>query len=113
MDRKSIYKEIGVRIRSRRKELRLTQETLASRLGLSRASLANIETGRQSVLVHRLYPIAQVLSLSVDDLLPPLSTPPTRANADDLPLPNDLSRQQRIQIARILSDDTSTQRKDD
>ena len=108
MDRRPIYKEIGARIRSRRKELRLTQETLASRLGLSRASLANIETGRQSVLVHRLYPIAQVLSLSVADLLPPLPTPPTTTDAGDLPLPHDLSPHQRIQIARVLSDDTST-----
>lgn len=108
MERLPIYREIGSRIRSRRKQLRLTQETLASRLGLSRASLANIETGRQSVLVHRLYPIAQTLDLSVPDLLPPPPAPFTSANVADLSLPQGLSAQQRLQIARIVSDDNST-----
>ena len=106
--RRPIYREIGARIRSRRKEFRLTQETFASRLGLSRASLANIETGRQSILVHRLYPIAQILDLNVADLLPPLPTRSTRGDATDLPLPQDLSPEQRMQIADILSDDSST-----
>ena len=108
MNSTPIYKEIGARIRSRRRQLRLTQETLACRLGLSRASLANIETGRQSVLVHRLYPLAQALGLSVADLLPPLPSVSTNTRGSDLPLPPDLSPQQRKQIAHILSDDTTT-----
>ena len=107
MDQPFLYRQIGSRIRSRRKQLGLTQETLAGQLGLSRASLANIETGRQSVLVHRLYPIAQILELSVADLLPPPPTTLPDPDASDLPLPRNLSPQQRKQIARILSDEDS------
>jgi transcriptional regulator with XRE-family HTH domain len=55
MNPESIYRHIGEIIRNRRRSSRprLTQEMLAQRVGISRASLANIETGRQSVLVHQ------------------------------------------------------------
>ena len=107
MKQRPIYTEIGSRIRSRRKQLRLTQEALANRLELSRASLANIETGRQSVLVHRLYPIARALKLNVADLLPPLPNPLDDGDTAELPLSQDLSPQQRMQITRLINDDSS------
>src|SRR6266851_9976979 len=68
-----IYHQMGVAIRVRRKTLSLTQHTLAARLGISRAALANIETGRQKVFVHHLYALAVALQLKPHELLP-LST---------------------------------------
>ena len=65
-----IYGEIGERIRSRRHQLKKTQEELAKQVLLSRPSLANIEGGRQAVLVHQLILLAEALELSVQDLLP-------------------------------------------
>lgn len=100
MNPESIYPEIGERIRVRRRANRLRQHELADRVGMSRASLANMEVGRQKILVHQLYAIAVALGLSPADLIP-AAPAPTRA--DDLPLPQDLKPQQREQIARLLS----------
>ena len=103
MQPESVYRHIGALIRSRRKQLKpsLTQEKLAQRLGISRASLANIETGRQSVLVHQLYDFAQALGLSPSDFLAPVNVPADRAEWGAL-LPEDLNPQQKEQIARLL-----------
>jgi len=100
-----IYQQIGDVIRTRRKLLKFKQETLASQLGISRGSLANIETGRQSVLVHQLYRIAAALKLKPTDLLPPPTVSGAKAYETGLPLPNDLKAQQREQIARLMGED--------
>ncbi len=104
MNPESIYRHIGAVIRRGRKRLkpRLTQEELAQRVGISRASLANIETGRQSVLVHQLYALAAALDLAPADFLPPTEADP-RADWDEL-LPDDLKPVQKNQIARLLAD---------
>lgn len=65
------YVELGEEIRRRREALGMTQSTLATHLGLSRTSVTNIERGRQPVLVHQLYRVAQVLKIKVTDLLLP------------------------------------------
>jgi transcriptional regulator with XRE-family HTH domain len=100
MNPESIYAEIGERIRVSRRANRLKQHQLADRVGMSRASLANMEVGRQKILVHQLYAIAVALGLSPADLIPEAPAP---SRVDDLPLPEDLKPQQRDQIARLLS----------
>jgi transcriptional regulator with XRE-family HTH domain len=105
MNPESIYRHIGEVIRNRRRSSkpRLTQETLAQRVGISRASLANIETGRQSVLVHQLYALAAVLKLDPSDFLPPANDAAARAEWNEV-LPADLNSAQKDQIARLLAD---------
>jgi transcriptional regulator with XRE-family HTH domain len=105
MNPDSLYGHIGALIKSRRKQLKppLTQEKLAHQLGISRASLANIETGRQSVLVHQLYDFAQALGISPSDFLLPAETTGASGAWNAL-LPDDLKPQQREQIARLLED---------
>lgn len=95
---------MGAGIRKCRKERRWTQEALARHLDISRAALANIEVGRQNILLHRLYHIAGTLHVDIADLLPR-----TRANdeEDDLPLPDDLSSVQRTQIASVVRETIS------
>ena len=63
MSGKAIYRVLGAAVAKQRKSLGLTQADLASRVGMTRASLANIETGRQSVLLHQVYEIADALGL--------------------------------------------------
>lgn len=94
-----LYREIGRRLRVRRKQLDQTQAQVANKLGISRASLANIETGRQSLLVHQLYALAGVLDWPLEQLLP-LPLPP---KAQNLPFSgSDLTPEQKNQIARLL-----------
>ena len=66
-----IYRLVGSRIAARRKELRLKQVEVAAQIGLTRASLANIEKGRQKVMLHQIYRIAEALRIeSIVDLIP-------------------------------------------
>lgn len=102
MNPNPIYVHIGSIIRSRRKALGLTQEMLASRLSISRGGLANIETGRQNILVHQLYEFASQLNLEPSDFLPVMPRERSRLDEGDVPLPTDLKKSQKEQIARFF-----------
>jgi transcriptional regulator with XRE-family HTH domain len=102
MKHDELYVQLGALIRSRRKKLLLTQHDLAARIGISRASLANIETGRQKVLVHQLYALATALDLAPSDLLPPVAANESSRDWSTLSLPDDLKVEQKKQIARLL-----------
>lgn len=66
-----IYKELGETIASFRKSNKLTQTELAEKVSMSRASIANIEVGRQKVFVHQLYIFALAFGLTgIEQLLP-------------------------------------------
>lgn len=71
---REFYAELGSRVRAARNAAGLTQTELAGAAGLTRASVANIEAGRQQVLVHHLVAIAAATATDLDALLPgPLS----------------------------------------
>lgn len=74
----AFYAELGRRIREERDRMGLTQETLASRVSLTRTSVTNIEKGRQKLLVHTLMDIAAALEVSPGSLLPRSSAKPNQ-----------------------------------
>jgi len=47
-----VYRQLGAKIEQMRSILGWNQADLAKRVGLSRGSIANIETGRQRLLLH-------------------------------------------------------------
>jgi transcriptional regulator with XRE-family HTH domain len=67
----TVYIEAGRRIQDARKKAGITQERLADAVGLSRASMSNIERGRHKILLHVLEDIARALAVDLHDLLPP------------------------------------------
>ncbi len=83
-----VYVEIGQRIREIRQG-RLSQDDLAKAISMTRASIANIEHGRQKVFAHTLVLIASALEVSASELLPKK----TVANSAT-PLQHDLSEAQ-------------------
>jgi transcriptional regulator with XRE-family HTH domain len=97
-----IYKTIGTIIRRRRRRLEWPQKLLAARLGISRATLANIETGRQRILVHHLYAFAEVLQMKPNDFLPAGASADAAQDWSLLPIPDDLNLRQKEQIARMI-----------
>jgi transcriptional regulator with XRE-family HTH domain len=107
MNPDSIYKDIGVIIRARRKALQMTQEVLSKKLGISRGALANIETGRQNILVHQLYNYASILGLNVSDLLPITRREVRSTEVDKVPVPSNVNRSQAEQIARLIQEATT------
>lgn len=114
MDTSILYRTVGASIRHRRRELDLTQAKLANRLGISRGTLANIETGRQNLLLHQLYRFAAALDMNVHDLLPlpvemnigellPLAATDNVTDLKELPMPKGLTSEQQAQVARVFS----------
>jgi transcriptional regulator with XRE-family HTH domain len=67
------YIEVGQRIQDLRSQRGLTQEDLGRSLvpRVTRASIANIETGKQRMLAHTLVQLADVLDVKLGELLPP------------------------------------------
>lgn len=63
-------RQLGAAMRHHRLAREMTQEDLARRANLSRASIANIERGTQTPQVYRLSLVARALSCSIEDLIP-------------------------------------------
>jgi len=64
------YRLLGEVMCEMRERLGITQTDLASKLGWTRASICNIEGGKQRVMMHDLERISKVLCIPVRDLLP-------------------------------------------
>lgn len=63
---------MGFKIKERREALRMTQEELAQKSGVSRQTISSIETGKyENVLVGTLAAIATALGTTVDKIFYP------------------------------------------
>ncbi|WP_323840757.1 helix-turn-helix domain-containing protein [Photorhabdus africana] len=65
----TFFKELGARIALARKEQQLTQQQLAEQLGIAQQTMAHYEGGRLKVSAALLPLLAQILNLSLDELL--------------------------------------------
>jgi len=73
VDEDALYRWIGDRLKKRRLELHLTQDDIASRVGVLRTSITNIEAGRQKTPLHVLYGLCEALDLDIALVVPPSS----------------------------------------
>lgn len=66
------YEALGRRVAEARERRGLTQAQLAGQLAqpVTRASIANVESGKQRVLAHTLVDLASILGVPVTDLIP-------------------------------------------
>lgn len=64
----SLTRQLGKHIRSRRRQLELTQEQLAEMIGVGHQALSRIESGKMAPKMDRLPSLAQSLQCSVADL---------------------------------------------
>lgn len=67
---RTVYMDIGERVVLARVEANMSQAELAANVGLVRASITNLEAGRQKVQLDTLYDIAEWLDVDIYDLLP-------------------------------------------
>ena len=67
-------KDMGQRIMVRRKALRMTQEELAAKLGVSTQMVSNLELGKKAIRPENLANVCAVLELSADFVLTGSST---------------------------------------
>lgn len=65
----AFYQRLGIAIQQRREARYMTQEDLASDIGMTRGGYAKIESGYSRVSVHGLMNIAHFLGCDAADLL--------------------------------------------
>jgi putative transcriptional regulator len=110
----TLYSEIGRGIRQLRlrRSPRMSQQQLADSVGLSRASIANIERGLHRIQLHVLYDIATALDAEPHDLIPHLDH---LSNVTLVPddVRNDLSPKERAAVDRMLRDGQRTLKTDE
>lgn len=93
-DEKLFFKQLGARIAQLRKERGgLTQAQLAEMLGLTQQMVASYEVGRRRVPVSLLPPIADALTISIEELI---GRPPARVAAKRGPAPKLQQQIERI-----------------
>ena len=63
------YRALGARIQMIRETIDMTQEALAKRVGYTRTSVVNIESGRQRVPMHQVEEISKALGTTPRNLL--------------------------------------------
>lgn len=107
-----VDKKIGARIRARRLEIGMSQETLASKLGITFQQVQKYEKGVNRVAAPTLLDLADALQASVLSLLPSSKTGSGESLVEDpdiaafLPLLVDLNEDGRrvlASIARMLA----------
>lgn len=103
MDAKSFNERLGLLLQKLRAENRMTQDELAKRTGLSRASIANMETGRQAMSTYQAYLMATAFQLmSMDALFPTPEIGPTDMGTE-LRSHSELSETQRQQTKALIA----------
>jgi len=93
--------EFGKRLKRARKEKGLKQLALASKLGLTRTSISNIERGEQRIFLDLAYEAAAFLGVEVAALIPPVSevvVMPRIHSVADAPFGKDVEEE----VARVV-----------
>lgn len=101
MDADLLYVEFGRLVRQHRRRLQLTQIDLGRRIGLTRTSVTNIESGRQRVLLHQMFLIAEALGVTPTALLPPDRGGPLPHLEERLP--RDLTGSEKEWVRRVVT----------
>jgi DNA-binding XRE family transcriptional regulator len=97
-DQEMLYKNLGLNIKKARTDKGYKQDSFAQMLNLSRASIVNIEKGRQRPTIHLLYEIASITFTPISDLLP-------RFDSND-----SLNQIWRTKIQKSLQGDTTSEK---
>lgn len=91
-----IAREVGQLLKATRRKRHVAQDAFAKAMGVSRTTASNIERGRQRLFLDQVYRAAEILSVSIDKLLPVRHSKGqgmvVHAASDD-PLPPDAARQ--------------------
>ena len=73
VDAVSLNREVGENIRKARDSAKLSQQELGAHLGMTRASVSNIERGSHAIMLSHVYNVALYLDIPISRLLPKVS----------------------------------------
>jgi transcriptional regulator with XRE-family HTH domain len=102
MDEEELYSRFGGLVRQHRVRLGLNQAEIGRAMGLSRASVANIETGRQRIPMHHLYKLARVLKVDVPALLPAAGERSPTTIDRGIQSSMELSEREQEEVAKVV-----------
>lgn len=102
MTESELYEELGRLVRQHRERLGMSQEKLAEAIELSRASVANIETGRQRIPLHHLYRLGRALKVEAGALLPRAKRPVAGVMDRPINASVNLNEREEADVARVL-----------
>jgi len=98
-----VDRHVGERIRARRKEIGISQQALAEKLGLTFQQVQKYERGMNRVSASKLYETAQVLSVSIEWFFLGLDTPELMPAQRLIPDPMaGLDRDQRKAVENLI-----------
>jgi transcriptional regulator with XRE-family HTH domain len=104
-----IYKIIGSRLKEQREKAKATQEDIAIYLELSRASVANYESGKQRISVAELYRLSEYFDVEMNALLPSLKEMKTKfAPENILDEAKNLKEEEREELKEFIKKTHST-----
>jgi transcriptional regulator with XRE-family HTH domain len=106
VDEGAIYKAFGRAVAERRRAIPKTQEQVAREIGMSRASLANIERGSQKVFLHQILALTKALELESSHEIVPTKGPETlqmKPDAVRFSGAKDLSKNQKAFVTGLVS----------
>ena len=111
---RGLYRKVGEAIAEKRRAKGMSQAELGDHIGLTRASVANIETGRQNVLLHYVFLAAGALECrSVTELLPEVSLESLHFDPGEalaLGDNTDLNEEERLQLGKLVQVAMRTER---
>lgn len=102
MEHSELYSQFGQLVRRHRERLGLNQAEIGQAIGLTRASIANIETGRQRIPLHHLYSLAHALSVDVHALLPRAAGGASMGADREIQSAIELSSREQDDVARAV-----------
>ena len=62
------YEYVGRAIRERRNELKLSQQSVANKIGISRGAYSQYETGKNTITMEIWFKLADVLDIDPNDI---------------------------------------------
>lgn len=95
-----LYISLGQKIRKERKDQQLSQKDFGVLCSMGRATIANIEAGKQSVTLDQVYRFCIVLNVSLEKILPPIN-PATVITVEDK-LKDQMSLQDLAALKSVL-----------
>jgi transcriptional regulator with XRE-family HTH domain len=85
-EKEKLCKELGERIREIRKNKNLTLQNLAAKSKISTAYLSEVERGLSNISGEKLYRIANILGVALQDLISPSTIIETKENTITIPI---------------------------
>ena len=107
MEQSELYSQFGQLVRRHRERLGLNQAEIGKAIGLTRASIANIETGRQRIPLHHLYSLALALKVDAHALLPTASGGASIVADREIQSSVELSAREQDDVARVVGSITA------